>query len=79
AKLYTSMARGKYLLCYPDLPWIPDPVRENSDKRMTLHAQYESEILKLTASYAIVKGQGSIRLREAQNVLESWGLKTNNS
>ena len=46
-----------YLLTYPDLPWVPDPVRENPDIRMELFKQYEQEIQKLCIPYYIIKHQ----------------------
>ncbi len=44
-----------YLLCYPDLPWVPDPVRENPDIRMELFNRYESEIQTLNIPYYIIR------------------------
>ena len=36
-----------YLLCYPDIEWVPDPVRENPDIRLELFHRYEAEIQAL--------------------------------
>lgn len=44
-----------YLLCYPDLPWVYDPVRENPDKRRYLYDLYEHEIQMLDIPYYIVR------------------------
>jgi nicotinamide riboside kinase len=44
-----------YLLCYPDIPWQPDPVRENPDIREYLFDWYEREIQTLNVPYYIVK------------------------
>jgi nicotinamide riboside kinase len=44
-----------YLLCYPDIPWEPDPVRENPDIREYLFKWYEREIQNLNIPYYIVK------------------------
>lgn len=44
-----------YLLCYPDLPWIPDPVRENPDIRMELFERYEHEVQALDIPYYIIR------------------------
>lgn len=48
-----------YLLTYPDLPWTPDPTRENgSDEvRMRLFRRYEQEIQTLDIPYYIIKHQ----------------------
>jgi len=44
-----------YLLCYPDLPWVYDPVRENPDLRQYLYDWYEREIQSLDVPYYIVR------------------------
>ncbi len=50
-------APDRYLLCYPDLPWVYDPVRENgSDSvRLELFFRYEQEIQRLGVPYAVVR------------------------
>ena len=46
-----------YLLTYPDIPWIPDPTRENgSDEiRLQLFHRYEQEIQALDVPYYIIR------------------------
>ena len=44
-----------YLLCYPDIVWEPDPVRENPDIRMELYCRYEAEIQALDIPYYIIR------------------------
>lgn len=44
-----------YLLCYPDLPWLPDPVRENPNIREYLFDWYEREIQALNIPYYIIR------------------------
>ena len=44
-----------YLLCYPDLEWEPDPVRENPDIREYLFEWYEREVQALEVPYYIVR------------------------
>lgn len=46
-----------YLLCYPDLPWMPDPVRENPNIRDYLFDWYEREIQSLSIPYYVIKHQ----------------------
>ena len=46
-----------YLLCYPDIPWLPDPVRENPDIREYLFDWYEREIQALNIPYYIIRHQ----------------------
>lgn len=45
-----------YFLCYPDLPWEPDPQREHPENRMELFEMYENLLKKLGAGYSIVRG-----------------------
>ncbi len=52
-----------YLLCFPDLPWVYDPVREHGgDERMFFYEWYKREIEKTTVPYAIVRGVGQARV-----------------
>ena len=44
-----------YLLCYPDMPWQPDPVRENPNIREYLFDWYEREIQVLDIPYYIIR------------------------
>ena len=44
-----------YLLCYPDMEWEPDPVRENPDIREYLFDWYEREIQALDIPYYIIR------------------------
>mgnify|MGYP006355195281 FL=1 len=44
-----------YLLCYPDMPGQPDPVRENPDIREYLVDWYEREIQALNIPYYIIR------------------------
>ena len=44
-----------YLLCYPDLEWVPDPVRENPNIREYLFDWYEREVQALGIPYYIVR------------------------
>ncbi len=57
------------LLCYPDLPWEPDPLRSIPDweGRKAIFDTYEKELKVLGRPYAVVKGQGNQRF---QNALE---------
>ncbi|MGN0235910.1 MAG: AAA family ATPase [Paludibacteraceae bacterium] len=46
-----------YLLTYPDIPWIPDPTRENGsdEMRLQLFRRYEQEIQALDVPYYIIR------------------------
>ena len=44
-----------YLLCYPDMDWEPDPVRENPNIREYLFDWYKKEIETLDIPYYIIR------------------------
>ena len=54
-----------YLLCYPDLPWEPDPLRENPDDRDKLFEIYKKELDNYNLNYKIISGVGEQRLDNA--------------
>lgn len=60
-----------YLLCEPDLPWEPDPVRENPDKREELFARYEALIRQYGFSYSKVAGYGDNRRNMAFEIVKN--------
>lgn len=44
-----------YLLCYPDIPWEPDPLRENPEDRMRLFEQYERYLRILEVPFTVLR------------------------
>jgi nicotinamide riboside kinase len=54
-----------YLLCEPDLPWQPDPVREHGNDRDYFFEWYKKEIEQTGKPYVIVNGTGNQRLQNA--------------
>lgn len=65
-----------YLLCAPDLEWVPDPVRENGGLiRKELFKTYENEIKKLAVPYGIVKGKGEERFQSAEEIIHKYSEK----
>ncbi|HMP76036.1 MAG TPA: ATP-binding protein [Kiritimatiellia bacterium] len=56
----------RYLLCYPDLPWEPDPLREHPNDRLMLFERHKEEIERLGRPYEIVRGIGPARYRAAE-------------
>lgn len=76
-----------FLVCRPDLPWVPDAVRENGgEMRETLFDRYCREIENYGFNYEIVEGVGDARLNHAfshllrhqilQNLLPSFPLNS---
>ena len=60
-----------YLLLYPDLPAVPDPLRENLEQsaRERLFHKYLHEIELTGKPYAIIRGLGTARLEAALQAL----------
>lgn len=48
----------RYLLCYPDLPWEPDPLREHPDAREMLFDRHWDAIAQRGRPYRIIRGTG---------------------
>lgn len=71
-KWLRQMDFDAFLLCYHDLPWEPDPVRENGGKmREILYHRYLSEIKKRDKPYSIIKGTGTVRIVNAVKALSN--------
>jgi len=54
-----------YLLLRPDIPWAPDPLREDPERRDVLFGQYLAEIRRSKIPYAVIDGTGPVRLERA--------------
>ena len=63
-----------YLLCYIDLPWEADPLREDPQDRERLFNLYESELQSRDLNYGIVRGKGSKRLQNAINIVDKFAV-----
>lgn len=59
-----------YLLCAPDLEWVPDPVREHGDDREYFFDWYQKEIEQTGKPYVIVTGMGTQRVQNALKALK---------
>ncbi len=60
-----------YLLCAPDITWVPDPLREHPypHQRSQLFARYQRLLESLGVPYGVVQGQGPKRLQCALELL----------
>ena len=54
-----------YLLCYPDLPWEPDPLREHPDQGLELFRIYEKILGEMNWNYRVISGLEHNRLKNA--------------
>jgi nicotinamide riboside kinase len=61
-----------YIICKPDIPWIPDPLRENGgEKREYLMQRYIEEIKNTGRSFVFIGGTGDERFQNALNAVKS--------
>lgn len=63
-----------YLLCAPDLPWEPDPVREHGNDREYFFNLYKEEIEQTGKPYVIVTGTGNQRILNAITAIQNQSL-----
>lgn len=61
-----------YLLLKPDLPWQPDPLRENEHQREALFIRHRQALEQYRRPYRTVEGQGQHRLKNALAALQAW-------
>lgn len=55
-----------FLLCRPDIPWQPDPLRENGgEQRERLFVTYQQELLSRGVRFTEIGGEGDLRVRNA--------------
>jgi NadR type nicotinamide-nucleotide adenylyltransferase len=60
-----QLQSGRYdlfLLCAPDIPWEPDPLRENPDDRHLLYEIYKKELKNLSLPFVEIFGDVEERL-----------------
>lgn len=61
-----------YLLCFPDLEWKADNVRENGgEKRILLFNEYEKQLSGYGFNYSIISGLENQRLLNSIKILNS--------
>lgn len=45
-----------YLLCDIDVPWVPDGVRDRSERRDEMHAAFVATLERMDARYVVLRG-----------------------
>ena len=77
SKAFADQKFDLYLLCYPDISWEPDELREHPSKadRIHLFSLYKEALDRIGFNYKIIKGEGNVRLNSA---LEIVNLKFEN-
>ena len=63
-----------YLLCDIDLPWQYDPLREHPDQRQFLIDLYYQELSARKFPFAVVRGTGEARLKNAVEIIEQFNF-----
>jgi len=64
-----------FLLCYPDLPWEADPVRENGgENRIKLFEQYRLELKHYNFNFVEISGEGNERLDKAIKAIRDFNI-----
>lgn len=61
-----------YLLTDLDLPWMPDPVRENPHRREYFFRLYKEHLDEMSLPYVIIRGSDDARLENAVNAIKSF-------
>lgn len=72
-RVYNYLQRNKphhYFLCYPDIEWEEDELRENPNDRVELYFLYKREIERLAVPYTVVKGSFKERRDQISSVIE---------
>lgn len=61
-----------YLLCFPDLPWEEDPLREDQHRLMEIYKKYLALIGDMGIPFEVIDGKGKDRLQKAVGRCESF-------
>ncbi|HWK53907.1 MAG TPA: ATP-binding protein [Hyphomicrobiales bacterium] len=66
-----SLAQPRlFLLCSPDMPWEPDPLRENPSDRWRLFDLYQRDLATLGLPHLILSGSHPERLQQVLDHLK---------
>ena len=60
------------MLCYPDLEWHPDPLREDEHRLMVIYQFYIDHLEHMDVPYRVIKGTGDVRLKNATQVVSEF-------
>jgi NadR type nicotinamide-nucleotide adenylyltransferase len=58
-----------YLLCAPDLPWLPDGVRDRPEGREEMLAEFRAVLAEFGAPFVAITGAGAARLDAARRAI----------
>lgn len=69
-KCYLEQRFDHYFLCRPDIPWEPDPLRENPNDRNDLFERYQKELKLLNRPFTIIEGSEKDRKDHCIQIIE---------
>jgi NadR type nicotinamide-nucleotide adenylyltransferase len=64
-----SRAGSLYLLMQPDIPWVPDGVRDREHRREEMHRSFKQKLESLGLRYVEMSGHGEARFTSAVRVV----------
>lgn len=64
-----ARAGDLYLLLQPDIPWVPDGVRDRGDRRDEMHALFRDRLRDLGLAFAEIGGTADERLDRALDAI----------
>jgi nicotinamide riboside kinase len=73
--LHIQQKFDHYFLCFPDIPWEEDPLRENPNDRESLFDIYLNELKKKKLPFTILKGNIENRIKTCEEVIERLSLR----
>lgn len=71
-KMYKEQYYDLYLLCKPDIPWQPDPLRENPENRDELFEMYCKELNAQSRPFKIISGNQEKRILSAFDIINRF-------
>lgn len=74
--ILSSYLNRTYILCYPDLPWTPDPLRENPSNRKSIFDMYQKLLIAYKFKFHVIKGNDLlVRKQEVVDIISNDILK----
>lgn len=64
-------AADLYLLTRPDIPWVPDGVRDRGDRRDEMHSLFREKLRALSLRFVEIGGEREERLAAALQAIEA--------
>lgn len=69
-----SRGADLYLLMAPDVPWLPDGVRDRGERRDEMHALFASALTALGLGFTEIRGDWDQRFRAAVDAVSRLAL-----